>query len=95
MANVSVATNNETEKKLCSLKTKFPREHYVAHFEGSVAGSDVSLFSSYFKGKCYGEAEILLTIRGKCREDFYFAVKPRFIRKECQLRIDLTFDDRL
>jgi hypothetical protein len=22
-------------------------------------------------------------------------VKPRFIRRECQLRIDLTFDDRL
>jgi hypothetical protein len=22
-------------------------------------------------------------------------LKPRFIRKECQLRIDLTFDDRL
>jgi hypothetical protein len=22
-------------------------------------------------------------------------VKPRFVRKECQLQIDLTFDDRL
>jgi hypothetical protein len=22
-------------------------------------------------------------------------VKPRFIKKECQLQIDLTFDDRL
>jgi hypothetical protein len=25
----------------------------------------------------------------------FLEVKPRFIRKECQLRIDLTFDDRL
>jgi hypothetical protein len=69
-------------------------ENHVADSEGS-AGSDVSLFSSYFKEKCYGEAEVLLTIRGKYREDFYFAVKPRFIRKVCQLRIELTFDDRL
>jgi hypothetical protein len=22
-------------------------------------------------------------------------VKPRFIRKECQMRVDITFDDRL
>jgi hypothetical protein len=68
-ANEFVVTNNEMEKKIHSLKTKFPKQHKkLADSKRNdcstkhVVGLDVSRFSSYVKQKCHGKAEVLLTI---------------------------------